>query len=145
MKKCVTVLLAAALLCLIWVPAWAAEAEEDGIYDISSEEVITSLRTAEGAAAASVADEDFGTYYPGAARFNVVCSGTDIGKDYTVFVVAGDEEPNSTNLVYIDQKTAAGGTVTFDVYPALKRGDYSVHVTGGSAVLSTTSPWSPFS
>ena len=49
---------------------------------------------------------------------NLTYSGAAAGKEYVVFATSTDAAPTESNLVYIDQKTAASsGGVTFAIYP----------------------------
>jgi hypothetical protein len=49
---------------------------------------------------------------------NLTYSGAAAGKEYVVFATSTDVAPTESNLVYIDQKTAASsGGVTFAIYP----------------------------
>ena len=69
-------------------------------------------------------------------KLNVTYSGASAGSEYVVFATSGgaSEAPTESNLVYIDQKTAGSGGVSFVVYPkTLTNGTYQVWMSSNAA------------
>lgn len=69
-------------------------------------------------------------------KLNVTYSGASAGSEYVVFATSGgaSEAPTESNLVYIDQKTAGSGRVSFVVYPkTLTNGTYQVWMSSNAA------------
>lgn len=69
-------------------------------------------------------------------KLNVTYAGATANSEYVVFATSGgaSELPTESNLIYIDQKTATSGGVTFGVYPkALTNGTYQVWMSSNAA------------
>lgn len=69
-------------------------------------------------------------------KLNVTYAGASAGSEYVVFATSGgaSETPTESNLVYIDQKTAGSGGVSFVVYPkTLTSGTYQVWMSSNAA------------
>lgn len=69
-------------------------------------------------------------------KLNVTYAGATANSEYVVFATSGgaSELPTESNLIYIDQKTAPSGGVTFGVYPkALTNGTYQVWMSSNAA------------
>lgn len=70
----------------------------------------------------------------GTDKVKVSYSAAETGKEYLVIVTEGSGTPTESNIVYIDQKTAGSGEVTFDVYPSsLKNATYSVRISSSAS------------
>ena len=74
-----------------------------------------------------VTDKGEFSYYPGAVKMEVSCAATE-GKQYLVMLVTGSfttvPDPDVNKIIYVNQKAAAGSTVTFGqedkfIYPNL--------------------------
>lgn len=71
----------------------------------------------------------------GTEKVSVSYSAAVNGKEYVVIVTEGNGTPTQDNIVYIDQKTAGSGGVSFSVYPkALKNATYSVCISSNAAI-----------
>lgn len=122
------------------VTAFAAGGDS-GVYDVknSSGATLTPLTAANGtiqAGSANVDGSDVSGFYKNAARIKVDLSGAESGKEYLVIVTEGQNvTPDANNIVYIDQVTASGDSVSFNVYPrALTSGKtYSVRISTNAA------------
>lgn len=69
----------------------------------------------------------------GTEKVNVAYSQAENGKEYVVIVTEGNGTPTQDNIVYIDQKTAGSGGVSFSVYPrSLKNAAYSVRISSNA-------------
>ena len=70
------------------------------------------------------------TYYPEAERLGLQYSkDIESGREYLVMVIEGeDAAPTETNVVYIDQLTAEGSSIEFNLYPAMLKSDVVYHV-----------------
>ncbi len=135
MKKGYTLLVAMLLVCVLCVPAFAVS----GMSDVDTN-VITNLKTADGNAA-----QPNGYTWENAERFTVTASGTENGKENVIWVVAGSEAPAEDTIYYVDQKTATGDTISFDVFPKkMPSGTYSVYVTNDASSLNTAMPLTTF-
>lgn len=69
-------------------------------------------------------------------KLNVTYADATANSEYVVFATSGgaSELPTESNLIYIDQKTAPSGGVTFGVYPkALTNGTYQVWMSSNAA------------
>lgn len=122
------------------VTAFAAGGDS-GVYDVknSSGATLTPLTAANGdiqAGSANVDGSDVSGFYKNAARIKVDLSGAESGKEYLVIVTEGQNvTPDANNIVYIDQVTASGDSVSFNVYPrTLTSGKtYSVRISTNAA------------
>lgn len=122
------------------VTAFAAGGDS-GVYEVknSSGATLTPLTAANGeiqAGSANVDGSDVSGFYKDAARIKVDLSGTESGKEYLVIVTEGQNvTPDANNIVYIDQVTASGDSVSFNVYPrTLTSGKtYSVRISTNAA------------
>lgn len=69
-------------------------------------------------------------------KLNVTYTSASTNSEYVVFATSGTstEVPTESNLVYIDQKTAGSGGVSFVVYPkTLTSGTYQVWMSSNAA------------
>ena len=122
------------------VTAFAAGGDS-GVYDVknSSGATLTPLTAANGSIQAGSANVDgsaISGFYKDAARIKVDLTGAESGKEYLVIVTEGQNvTPDANNIVYIDQVTASGGSVSFNVYPrTLTSGKtYSVRISTNAA------------
>ncbi len=127
MKKIITtVLLAALLLSLFSMAAFAADAPTDGgIYDVKVDAAFSATATVEAldetgtAVTKSSAAIDGSTvdFYAKAVQLKVTLSGVTAGDYYLILAQNATGVPTEDNIVYIDQVTAEGTSVTFKVYP----------------------------
>lgn len=138
MKKTITaVLLAAILMLSLCVPAFAAEATADGIYNVtitpgSTLEVTYKAMLADGTSVESTSVEVDGAaadnYYAGAVKLEITVSGVQNG-DFALILAQNDEGvPTEGNIVYIDQYTVSGSSVIFTVYPSELSSGTTYHV-----------------
>ena len=141
MRKWIMCAFAVMLLSLtLSVTAFAAGGDS-GVYDVknSSGATLTPLTAANGSIQAGSANVDGSTisgFYKDAARIKVDLTGAESGKEYLVIVTEGQNvTPDANNIVYIDQVTASGGSVSFNVYPrTLTSGKtYSVRISTNAA------------
>lgn len=121
------------------VTAFAAGGDS-GVYDVkSSGATLTPLTAANGtiqAGSANVDGSEVTGFYKDAARIKVDLTGAESGKEYLVIVTEGQNvTPDANNIVYIDQVTASGSSVSFNVYPrTLTSGKtYSVRISTNAA------------
>ena len=121
------------------VTAFAAGGDS-GVYDVKNSGVtLTPLTAANGeiqAGSANVDGSDVSGFYKDAARIKVDLTGAESDKEYLVIVTEGQNvTPDANNIVYIDQVTASGDSVSFNVYPrTLTSGKtYSVRISTNAA------------
>lgn len=144
MRKWIMCAFAVMLLSLtLSVTAFAAGGDS-GIYEVKNSGVtLTPLTAANGeiqAGSANVDGSDVSGFYKDAARIKVDLTGAESGKEYLVIVTEGqDVTPDANNIVYIDQVTASGSSVSFNVYPrALTSGKtYSVRISTNAGDATT--------
>ena len=126
MKKIITtVLLAALLLSLFSMAAFAADAPTDGgIYDITvadSNATVVALDETDATVKAKDPKPEIDgkevIFYPKAVKLKVTLSGVTAGDYYLILAQDAEGKPTEDNIVYIDQVTAEGTSVTFKVYP----------------------------
>ena len=124
MKKIITtVLLAALLLSLFSMTAFAEAPTEGGIYGItvaSATAAVEALDEAGAAVTKTSADIDGAKadFYPNSVQLKVTLSGVKAGNYYLILAQNDDSDtPVEDNIVYIDQITAEGTSVSFKVYP----------------------------
>lgn len=140
MRKWIMCAFAVMLLSLtLSVTAFAAGGDS-GIYEVKNSGVtLTPLTAANGniqAGSANVDGSEVTGFYKDAARIKVDLTGAESGKEYLVIVTEGQNvTPDANNIVYIDQVTASGSSVSFNVYPrALTSGKtYSVRISTNAA------------
>lgn len=141
-----TALLAAAFAGLLCVSALAADG---GMYNVQEENGTTvKPQTAERTEVTGKEETVNGgevTLYTGAERVALTYSKARNGSYYAVFALVSDPAaqdetpvPTESNLVYIDQATAAGAEVTFNVYPSkLESGrHYTLYLSSNDGILS---------
>lgn len=141
-----SLLLAAVLTAALCVGALAAEPAEAGIYGITGDGVTLTPQTADQSAITAEAQGDYSNYYVDAVRFDVEKTGLTDGAQYLLLVVKGTEAPNEKNIVYIDQKAASSGKVSFNAYPSsLTKSEYRVYVVGDGSPFDTDNAAASFS
>lgn len=129
MKKLFSALLVMTILAsILCIPVFAADPpEKDGIYGVTIEPAYQSAVTvvaqdengAEVSGAVVSINDKSETLYAEAVKLKITITGLDEG----YYLILGQNGENSTdvptesNIVYIDQATAASGSVTFTVYP----------------------------
>lgn len=141
-----TALLAAAFAGLLCVSALAADG---GMYNVKEENGTTvKPQTAERTEVTGKEETVNGgevTLYTGAERVALTYSEARNGSYYVVFALVSDpaaqdetQVPTESNLVYINQATAAGAEVTFNVYPSkLESGrHYTLYLSSNDGILS---------
>ena len=136
-RRIVQLLLAAVLLVGLLTPAVAAvdAADPEGIYDLEivSEYLATATIVPLTADSESPVSANANGVYPAAVRLQVTVTG--ITDNYSlIFAQNEDGVPTESNLVYIDQKSAEAGTLSFLVYPSALKGDttYYLYLSGTS-------------
>lgn len=141
-------LLAATLTVVLSISAFAAEINT-GIYDVQSESGVTlTPQTKKGnEVEPGSLDGIDGAYYANAERVEVKLSGATEGKFYLIVAMeddnsSGPQYPTESNKpVYINQETAASGSVILNVYPSqMENGEtYNVYVSSndGSAAYGS--------
>lgn len=123
MKKCLRILfLLAIFTALLCVAALAAEPEEAGYYGVQPGEGFTVTVQDAAKAEITAAAADVGgssvEFYAGAKRLEIALTGAADGY-WLVLAQDSTELPTqSTEIKYIDQDSASGGTVSFNVYPS---------------------------
>ena len=143
MKKTVTaILLAALLVTSLCLPVFAADVPTTGgIYNVKKLGAVTvdyqvqnEGGTTVSPAAANIDGTDVADFYADAVKLKVTVSGLSDGNFYLLLAQNEDGVPTDGNLVYIDQDTAASGSVSFTVYPASIEGGktYHVYLSGGA-------------
>lgn len=140
MRKWIMCAFAVMLLSLtLSVTAFAAGGDS-GIYEVKNSGVtLTPLTAANGniqAGSANVDGSEVTDFYKDAARIKVDLTGAESDKEYLVIVTEGQNvTPDANNIVYIDQVTASGDSVSFNVYPrTLTSGKtYSVRISTNAA------------
>ena len=125
MKK-LSVLLAVALLIVACVsgPASAADAKY-GFYNIGSASGITITANASSGSVSPQSEDVDGDkkadlLYNGSDKLSVTYDNATAGKYYMVWLVAGTTLPTSITeetVYYVNQATATGKSVSFDVFP----------------------------
>ncbi len=136
MKRILTaILLAAMLLSLFSMAAFADDPPtEGGIYSIAlagDYDAVVSVMDADGGtvrAETAEIDGDTVDFYANGVKLQIQLNGLTDG-DYFLLIAQTDEElPDKDNIVFIDQLTVSGGSVTFTVYPrSLDAGEYFVY------------------
>ena len=117
----------------------ALAADTAGMYDVTGVTPKTGSGTAVTAQTVTI-DGAEETLYAGAEKVTLMYDGAQDGSYYLVMALNDATAlPTESNIAYIDQKTADGGTVTFDVYPGkLEAGKtYTVYLTSNDGVLDT--------
>ena len=117
----------------------ALAADTAGMYDVTGVTPKTGTGVAVTGEAATI-DGAEETLYAGAEKVTLTYDGAQDGSYYLVMALNDATAlPTESNIAYIDQKTADGGTVTFDVYPGkLEAGKtYTVYLTSNDGVLDT--------
>lgn len=117
----------------------ALAADTAGMYDVTGVTPKTGSGTAVTAQTVTI-DGAEETLYAGAEKVTLIYDGAQDGSYYLVMALNDATAlPTESNIAYIDQKTADGGTVTFDVYPGkLEAGKtYTVYLTSNDGVLDT--------
>ena len=146
MKKIMKMLLLAAIFTLaLSVSAFAAGAGADaGICDVDIEaEFASTVTVTPKTANGDTATKNASGVYKDAERVTVTFSGATATKYYLVvaldegqYPTVGDDGEN--NVAYINQETASGSSVSFDVYPkALVSGQtYTVYISSNDGTNS---------
>lgn len=156
--KILFMIMAFSLLCL--ATAYADEPEVSGIYDLAQDSGYTasalsfSVAESDGTAitgeSATIKDAST-TFYPNAAKITVSNIVSEDGKYYLFLGLSGSATPGDSNIVYIDQKTATGGTIEFTLYPSALSGDTTYYIrmasnttNGAIATLAAFNYYEPY-
>ena len=123
MKKGIRVLLLT-LLCAALLCGTAYADDAGGMFAISMSDGVTAIPQLADCTNAPVLSAEIPQgiavqdYYHGAQRLSLTYSGTQEGAYYMVMVLKGSNTtPSTDNVVYMDQVTAAGTAVEFNIYP----------------------------
>lgn len=138
MKRSWRILLLAGIFGVL-LCSGALAADTEGMYAVSGVTPKTGTGVAVTGEAATI-DGAEETLYAGAEKVTLTYDGAQDGSYYLVMALNDATMlPTESNIAYIDQKTADGGTVTFDVYPGkLEAGKtYTVYLTSNDGVLDT--------
>lgn len=106
-----------ALLCMSALAAETASEDLSAGFYLGKSEAMTIKPVTDEAAKTIEKDSAYYSYYQGAVKMEISCAATE-GKQYLVMLVTGsfDKVPGDNNkIIYVDQKAAAGSTVTFGV------------------------------
>ena len=127
MKKILSIGIVALLLVnLISVTALADASADPGIYNVTVANAFQSTVSYEAqdangnAVTARAADLDgvpAAEFFANAVKLKVTISNVSDGGFYLILAQSDDSVPKESNIAYIDQATAAGGKVSFTVYP----------------------------
>lgn len=129
------ILLAGVLAALLCVTAFAADADQSGIYDVKIVKDGYTLAPAGTASTVMIDGKEQIDFYAGAEKLTLTSATAGDGYQI-VFVVAGDGSTEATpiipaaeNLYYIDQSAEMAAAVNFNIYPkTLSAGTYSVYI-----------------
>lgn len=133
--------LLALMMAMFCVPVSAASTSESivaaGFYDIGTATNVTITPKASSGQVRTLEtnlddDDELETFYANSDMLPVTYTGASSEAYYGVVLVEGDELPNKDNeIFYIDQVTANGNTVTFNVYPLLptKSTDLTMYIS----------------
>ena len=129
------ILLAGVLAALLCVTAFAADADQSGIYDVKIVKAGYTLAPAGTASTVTIDGKERNDFYAGAEKLTLTSATAGDGYQI-VFVVAGDGSTETTpiipaaeNLYYIDQSAEMAAAVNFNIYPkTLSAGTYSVYI-----------------
>ena len=126
-RRTIVLLIALAFVLLACGVAYAAEL---GIFDLTVQDGVSL--TPQKADETEIVSETVGDveFYAGAERLGLTYStGIESGKEYLVMVLRGeDATPTADNIVYIDQLTALGDEIEFNLYPSLLESGEEYHV-----------------
>lgn len=145
-----TILLAAIFTLVLSVSAFAAEG---GIYalDVVDNQISTMPMTAGGTEVAdptdTVIDDVTESLFEGTERMRLTYSGATDGCYYLVVVLKGSSAiPTSDNIVYIDQVTAEGADIDFNVFPSELEADesYTVYLSSNDGSLNKLTEMASF-
>ena len=158
MKKALSVILLTLMLASLLCVGALADGEPTvaGLYGFSSTGNALTITpyTADGATAITAASQGTGyeTFYTDAVRFDVTYENANLeaGEQCLLLVCSGEGAPSAENIVYINQKAAAAGSVTFDeldrAYPSkLGKGDYRIYVVSENSAFDLNAPTATFS
>ncbi|MBR3641299.1 MAG: dockerin type I repeat-containing protein [Oscillibacter sp.] len=130
-------LLASILMALLTVTALAAGDSGINTAEATLDGVTVSPQKADKSAP-DAATEDVA--YPGAVRLAVSYNAAEDGKEYVVIATKGETAaPTKDDIVYIDQATASGSIVSFNVYPSELKKDttYCIYLVSNGTLEYT--------
>ena len=79
----------------------------------------------------------------GTDKIDVTCTDLTAGDEYLIMVLEGSQIPDSSNIVYMDQKTANRSSLTFTVNPMrLDEGDYYIALSSTDSDLAIVGSFS---
>lgn len=138
MKKIFALLLAAVLCVSAFSIVAAAEGEDFGFKAVAVESAFASAVTVTPLDASGAAVTAVDGVYSQAAKLKVTYTDAAANSFYLVVAMSGTGVPTKDNLVYINQVTASGSSVTFTVYPGgMKDGEtYSIYLSSSGSDLS---------
>ena len=140
-RKIITLVLAMAAAAVISTTAMAAEETISGFYDIgtATDVVITPYagETAVTAQDKNIDEDDaMESVYVDSNRLDVTYGGATANEYYGVILVEGSSLPTiDTEIYYINQETASGSSVAFNVYPKLpaETTDMTLYISSSEA------------
>lgn len=134
MKRITAFIISVLVICTLITSVYGAELQS-GIYNTKTYSSSCKVDFANvKPTTAKVGSKTYSDFYKDAEKFNLIYNDAVSGDYYTVFVIQNGTAPSADNVVYIDQKTASDGKVTFNLYPSKLVGDssYNVYISGES-------------
>ena len=125
MKKSVKILLLfAALAAITCLSVFAT----DGAFDVTLENAFSSTLTVTPKTADGTAITADGGFYEGAEKFDITYSAATNEDFYLLLVLNAEGVPTESSIVYIDQVTADGTSVSFTAYPSALENDTTYYI-----------------
>lgn len=125
-KRTTTVILCAALICILCVSAYALDSVDKGIGPITNP--ITGITVTADTGSSGTID---GVNVVDAEKLFLSYPDAEAGANYMVFLLKGETgAPTDANIAYINQKTADANGVSFTIFPnSMSKGSYRVILT----------------
>jgi len=125
-RKIITLLLAISVSSAFGVSAMAADETISGFYGVGEDSNVTINAYAGDTAVSSYveknidSDDDLEKIYENSNKLDVTYTGSTANEHYGVILVDGSGLPTvDSEIYYINQETATGSSVNFNVYPKL--------------------------
>lgn len=149
-----TLLLTALFTVLLGTAALAADTTKSGMYDVNGTGATLTPQIAAGTTASRSTETVNGaskTFYANAVRLAMTYTGATGNEECLVMVTnRAVASPAVSDIVYINQAAASGGTATFNLYPSNLASGTTYHVyvstAGGSGLtkVGTFSYYAPY-